>query len=229
MSVQALFFDLDDTLIDSERAYARALDSVGLRSDDAGYVAARDSVKSILPAGHVSSSSRVLYFKWLVESRGRLQASRLLEMIERYEAVMLEDMREQWKTLGREAQLRGLQSKYRLALLTNENTRTQLRKLSVIDPNCDLFDFMVTSEELGVAKPDARVFEEGLRRAGLKAGQVVMIGNSCPIDLETPQRLGMRTIWTREFLPHAGERGLPSGARIVERLDQITAEFLERT
>jgi len=227
MSVQALFFDLDDTLIDSERAYSRALESVGLRADDAEYVAARDAVKSILPAGHVSSSSRVLYFKWLVESRGRLHASRLLEIIDRYETVMLEDMREQWKTLGREAHLRRLQAKYRLALLTNENTRTQLRKLSVIDPNGDLFDFMVTSEDLGVAKPDARVFEEGLRRAGLKAGQVVMIGNSCPIDLEMPQRLGMSTIWTREFLPHAGERG-PSVARIVERLEEITAEFLER-
>lgn len=227
MSVQAVFFDLDDTLFDSERAYARSLDAIGLRVDDAAYVTAREAVKTTLPAGHVSASSRVLYFKTLLERQGRLRAHRVLEMLDCYETTMLQDIREQWISLKREELLRQLQSRYRLAVITNENTRTQLRKLSIIDPHGDLFDFLLTSEELGVAKPDPRIFQEGLRRAGLSAEQVVMVGNSCPVDLATPRGLGMGTIWTREFLAHEGDAGVRAATGIIERLSDLTIEFLE--
>ena len=61
-----------------------------------------------------------------------------------------------------------------------------------------LFDAVTISDEVGVSKPDARPFEEALRRLGLSrsdADRVVMAGNRLERDIRGATNLGMITVW----------------------------------
>lgn len=61
----------------------------------------------------------------------------------------------------------------------------------------EAFDFVLTSASTGFYKSDPTMYRLALERASTEPDQAVHIGDSLKWDIETPQRLGMRTIWLR--------------------------------
>lgn len=62
----------------------------------------------------------------------------------------------------------------------------------------DLFDAFAISEEVGVEKPDARMFEHALQALGIEPeayGEVVMVGNNLARDVCGANRLGLISVW----------------------------------
>ena len=57
---------------------------------------------------------------------------------------------------------------------------------------------MVASAEEGVAKPDKRIFEIALTRAGCKPQEAAMIGDRLDNDIVPANELGMYTIWIKQ-------------------------------
>jgi HAD superfamily hydrolase (TIGR01509 family) len=55
-------------------------------------------------------------------------------------------------------------------------------------------DACVSSVDVGIRKPDPRLFEAALSTLGCSAMQAVVVGNSEPNDIEPARRLGARTI-----------------------------------
>jgi putative hydrolase of the HAD superfamily len=55
-------------------------------------------------------------------------------------------------------------------------------------------DGVVTSAEVGVAKPDARVFRRGLEIAGAEAAQAVHVGDSLDNDVKGARAAGIRAV-----------------------------------
>lgn len=69
----------------------------------------------------------------------------------------------------------------------------------------DYFDIVLCSEEVGVQKPHADVFQSALARAGALASESVMIGDNLHTDVLGAERVGIRGIL---FDPHdAHHRG----------------------
>jgi putative hydrolase of the HAD superfamily len=60
-----------------------------------------------------------------------------------------------------------------------------------------LLDGVVTSAEVGVAKPDARVFRRALEIAGAEAGRAVHVGDSLENDVEGARGAGVRAVLLR--------------------------------
>jgi putative hydrolase of the HAD superfamily len=61
-----------------------------------------------------------------------------------------------------------------------------------------LFDVHTISEEVGVEKPDARMFHHAMRRLGIgpeRYGQVVMLGNNLERDVKGANSVGMISVW----------------------------------
>ena len=56
-------------------------------------------------------------------------------------------------------------------------------------------DVLVVSEEVGVAKPERRIFEVALERAQVRADEAVMIGDSWANDVEGARAAGIRAVW----------------------------------
>ena len=83
---------------------------------------------------------------------------------------------------------------HRLALVTNGAPDVQREKLAgtTLTPR---FGAIVISAELGIAKPDPRIFDHALRAIGAKREGAVMIGDSLTRDVAGARGAGLRSIW----------------------------------
>jgi HAD superfamily hydrolase (TIGR01509 family) len=57
----------------------------------------------------------------------------------------------------------------------------------------DVWDCFLSSRELGIQKPDARIYHAALRQLGLSAGQAAFVGHA-PAELDGARAIGMHTI-----------------------------------
>jgi putative hydrolase of the HAD superfamily len=76
---------------------------------------------------------------------------------------------------------------------------------------------VVTSAEVGAAKPDARVFERGLELAGARADEAVHVGDSVENDIEGARALGIRALLI------ARDGGAPDGVEALSSLVELPA------
>ncbi len=62
------------------------------------------------------------------------------------------------------------------------------------------FEVTASSAEIGVSKPDPRIFKTALEMAGCKPENAVMIGDRLDNDIRPAKELGMRTVRIRKGL-----------------------------
>jgi putative hydrolase of the HAD superfamily len=82
---------------------------------------------------------------------------------------------------------------FRLAIISNidnEIIEPILRKLGIID----IFEAIVTSEELGFGKPNVKIFEETLKRLGISPKDAIFVGDSFANDVQGAKNVGMDAI-----------------------------------
>lgn len=95
-----------------------------------------------------------------------------------------------------EEALRRLSKRYKLALLSNtlsDTPRIVLQQSRLID----YFDVVVCSRDLGIRKPNPRIFLYVLKKLGVEAEEAVHVGDSLEADVEGASAAGMRAIWVR--------------------------------
>ncbi|NOU46235.1 MAG: noncanonical pyrimidine nucleotidase, YjjG family [Bacteroidales bacterium] len=97
-----------------------------------------------------------------------------------------------------------LRDRVELHMITNGFEEVQEIKMQSSDLR-KYFKTVVTSEEAGVKKPDARIFEYALKRAGATADESIMIGDDLEVDIEGARLIGMDTVYFNPAkLPHPG-------------------------
>jgi putative hydrolase of the HAD superfamily len=92
------------------------------------------------------------------------------------------------------AALTRLSETHSLALVTNGAACLQREKLAASGLG-DHFDAVVVSADLGVAKPDAAVFEQALSQLGANRDQAVMVGDSLSKDVDGALAAGLGAVW----------------------------------
>lgn len=85
--------------------------------------------------------------------------------------------------------LEALANHFALGVVTNGNA--DVRRLGL----ADYFQFALCAEDIGIAKPDARLFQEALQRGGASADTAVHIGDHPGDDIAGAQQAGLRAIW----------------------------------
>ena len=89
-----------------------------------------------------------------------------------------------------------LHGRYKLGIIANQSLGTQER----ID-NWGIgkyFDVVASSAEAGCAKPDPRIFNLALEKAGCDPSDAVMVGDRLDNDIIPAKKLGMKTVWVRQ-------------------------------
>jgi len=87
-----------------------------------------------------------------------------------------------------------LKSKYKLYLITNGFDEVQYRKIKASKLD-EYFEHMITSEAVGVRKPDPLIFEYSLDVAKASAHESLMIGDSYEADVLGALNSKMRAIY----------------------------------
>ncbi|MDR6808963.1 putative hydrolase of the HAD superfamily [Dyadobacter sp. BE34] len=95
--------------------------------------------------------------------------------------------------------LKKLAKKYRLFLLSNTSSIhiTQVNKIleasTGIEKLEDLFEIVFLSYEMGLMKPDPRIYQEVLAKAGLKAEETLFLDDNAD-NIRSASQLGIETI-----------------------------------
>jgi putative hydrolase of the HAD superfamily len=112
---------------------------------------------------------------------------------------------------------------HRLALVTNGAPDVQREKLAGTTL-ARHFEAIVISAELGIAKPDPRIFEHALRAVGAERDGSVMIGDSLSRDVAGARGAGLRSIWIdRGDEPRKPDDAVPDAR--VTALSQIRSSL----
>ena len=88
--------------------------------------------------------------------------------------------------------LRGLRADYLTGMLSNTWARDG-RAMAEYFGFADCFDVYVTSAEVGVMKPEARIYQVMLERLGVSAPEAIFVDDFVE-NVEAARRLGMHTI-----------------------------------
>jgi putative hydrolase of the HAD superfamily len=93
------------------------------------------------------------------------------------------------------------EKKYPMHLITNGFEKTQYQKIknSGIDR---FFTHMVTSEQAGIMKPHAAIFEYALNLTKSTAEKCIMIGDTLEVDILGAKNMGMDTVYFNPAKPH---------------------------
>ena len=92
--------------------------------------------------------------------------------------------------------LAALHRKYKLGIIANQipGAADRLKEYGLFP----YLDLIIASAEEGLEKPDPRIFQLALNRAGCPPQRAVMIGDRLDNDIAPAKRLGFKTIWLRQ-------------------------------
>ena len=234
---EAIFFDLDDTLVDFdgpglaracwELACTEAAPSVGIAA--AQLQEACEGVSSWYwsdPERHRQGRLDLLAATTAIvdqalEASGSRDPDRALVIAKRYRA--LRDQRLALLDGAVETIVELTSAGYALGLITNGEALTQRAKIERFALT-DHFAYIGIEGEVGVGKPDEEAYLRALHALGCSPSDAWMVGDNLVWDVIGAQRVGLRAVWVdrrREGLPTNSARATRShradGARASPR------------
>ena len=121
---------------------------------------------------------------------------------------------------GAEKVLTYLNDKYHLHIISNGFKETTLTKMDLSGLN-PYFKNVIISEDVGVNKPDSKIFEHALNKASATKQESVMIGDSLEADIRGAQAYGIKAIF---FNPLKAEKP-EDVAHQITHLEELLEHF----
>jgi putative hydrolase of the HAD superfamily len=214
--LRAVLFDLDDTLHDDTLTYRRAAERVAQevaleRGIDpialvAAYIGQADRFWQGLSASTFGTPLAGLRSRMWIAALAALgiedavYGERCAQAYNRFRRDYLELWPGALELLAR-LRKRGL----KLAMITNGFAETHREKITLLALE-DAFDEIFIADEVGMVKPDPRLFRLAAERLGVAPEACAMVGDRFDRDIAGAAAVGMFTVWMNV----RGER-VPSG------------------
>ena len=222
---RAIFFDLDDTLLDDRGAQIGYLPQV--------YAAWRDRLphsEEAFPATWRSALQH--HFDRHIRGEISYEAQRRERIRDVFQAPTLSDedadlrMREfleiyeaSWRLFDDVIPALDALQDRPLGVITNGTNlqqRGKLERMGIVDR----FTVILTSEAVGVGKPDPRIFVHAAETMNIAPGRCVHVGDDWMRDVEGARRAGFRAVWVDRH--RRNDRSDPSVACITTLADLCT-------
>jgi len=201
MNIEHIFFDLDHTLWDFETNSAKTFEYIF--NQNKINIELNDFLSYYVP---INQKYWKLYREEKI-SKPKLRYGRLREAFDLLKLNVSDDMihhlsetyidnLSNYNTLfdGTIEILNYLLSKYQLHIITNGFEEVQLLKLQKSEI-LHFFDKVVTSESVGVKKPNPKIFNHALELANTEPKKSMMIGDNLEADIIGAQQIGMQAIF----------------------------------
>jgi len=200
MNIKHIFFDLDHTLWDFEANSAKTFDyifsnnniEVDLNEFLEIYKPINFSYWKLYREEKVSKSA--LRYKRLKESFDSLEYQITDNLINHLSKVYIDNLANYNQLFdGTIAILDYLQTKYQMHIITNGFDETQALKLEKSGIK-KYFNNIITSESVGVKKPNPKIFNFALQSANASPENSIMIGDSLEADIQGALNMNMKAI-----------------------------------
>ena len=234
--LQLVLFDLDDTLFDHQYSRRCGLLSLQYAYPPLAQVPMEDlvaeherqltaSYDQVLDGTVSLSANRLERFRRMFVNCGvALPVADVERAMQRYRRAYEAHRR---AVPGVVALLAHLHPRLRIGVVTNGLLKTQQEKIVA----CKLegfIDFLLTSEEVGVKKPDPRLFLLALEKAKTRREDAVVIGDSWTLDVLGAQQAGIRSLWLNRGQESCPDPRLTTELAAFEPLEH-TLKALEAT
>ena len=233
--ITTVLFDLDDTLFDhmgTARAAIAATAAAQPALRTADVEALYSHYSELLEELHAAA----LVGRYTFEQARQLRFERLLAPYEPAPTVaevsqLAEQHYGRYQQLRRPvtgalALLQALKPVYKIGIVTNNRTAEQQEKLRHLGLS-ELVDALITSEEVGVLKPDPLIYQVALERLGACPAETVMVGDNWQADVVGALAVGIRPLWlnrTGAARPLAHVAEITSLEPLAEVLRQLRNE-----
>jgi putative hydrolase of the HAD superfamily len=220
MIIRAIFFDLDDTLLDdtisSERSAALAASELaanrGVEAETLAVSYMREAMnfwETLEPNAPKPPTGAIRPRIWLaaLRSHGIDDPELARRLAARYDTIRIERVELFPETLPVLHQLHG---RYKMAIITNGFAETHEAKIARLGLS-HFFDAVVLAGEMELAKPHPGVFLHAMKQLGVTADVSVMVGDRYLRDIVGAHAAGMRAIWV-----NSRQETQPSGTRAAE-------------
>jgi putative hydrolase of the HAD superfamily len=216
--IKAVCLDIDDTLVDFTRASRSALFAMIGRDDMwPAWQEVTDAFVARVVAGELSP-------KAMREQRTKaFFAEQLGILLDDPTVAVLEERRRSQMCRGWRLFSDALPcldwlrtAGLKIAAVTNASGPQQHAKLADMGIT-RYFDAVVIAGELGVAKPDPRIFQAACQQLQVQPGQAVHIGDRLDLDAVGARDAGLHGIW----LSRTGGCRAPEGVHVITDLEEL--------
>lgn len=233
--IKAVLFDLDDTIIDHKNSSQKGLEQ--LRE--------RVSVFNMLPRHEFEEVYQTLleHFHQYVLSgeytieQARYERFKALFKHVNYEATNheIEEVKALYGATYRQEErlipgimdlIQAIRDKgLQIGVVTNNTSEQQYAKLQRHNLE-SMFDAIVISEEVGIAKPDPQIFEFALNKLHRQVHDVVMLGDSWDSDVVGATSIGMKAVWLNRYNKSAPTNELIREITAYIPLDKVMTSLM---
>jgi putative hydrolase of the HAD superfamily len=230
--IEAVLFDLDDTLLDGDTAGEAGLRTLLTRCPAVAWDAAvaawdlafREHFPPFLRGEMTMAQSRAARLRaWADQLAVPVDAGSEAAWFDWYLAGYESGWTRFDDVLACLDALAGL----RLGVITNGEGEQQRAKLTALGLD-DRFEIVIASADVGFAKPDARIFRLAATALGVPLERSLFIGDNRLGDAVGAQAAGMRGVWLNRRGEPAPDDLVPQIASLAELPALVLAEPGER-
>jgi putative hydrolase of the HAD superfamily len=203
-AVRAVLCDLDDTLFDHQHASRHALGQVhgavpgfacwSIEEFMTRHAAALEAMHLEVLEGRLTvAAARLERFRRLLTDAGAARSDERAGDVARLYRRAYETA---WQPVRGAIELVATLKRERLAVAVVSNNVVVEQRMKL--QRCGLagyVDTLVTSEEVGASKPDARIFGVALERVCAAPDVAVMLGDAWSTDIVGARAAGVRAVW----------------------------------
>lgn len=201
MPLRYIYFDLDNTLLDHNKAESKSHKVVYNSFPVFQQVSLENWLETYQDVNH---NLWVQYQDGEID-RHELHFSRFHDSMVKMDlptdnsreigVTYMKKYREYWDWIDQAEETLALTSKhYNVGIITNGFKETQLKKFEKLSMH-KYTSQMVISEELGVLKPDPKVFNHATEIAGVPRDEILYVGDSYSSDVVGGLNAGWKTAW----------------------------------
>ncbi len=200
-TIKFIYFDLDDTLLDHKSAQKTALEKtlqhlsylqhIPLSEFQSAYYEHNQELWGLYNHGKITKEE--LKYRRIAETLEAfgIDKSHYKEVNE----VYMRYYEQSWDWIeGAENAYRMAKQKLPVGIITNGFVETQYKKLEKFGLLEDGAQTIV-SEEVGYLKPNPRIFEYAIEKAGVEPFEVLHVGDSYESDIQGGDAAGVKTAW----------------------------------
>ena len=201
--IKAILFDLDDTLIDSKTAQMNAI--CEYKNTNKAFF--KTANKQFTKSWH--DITMRLYEQYL-NGEISFEKQRIMRIVNLYSTYNIEITEEKataefkkylelykknWTLFDDTiSTLETLVDKYKLSIISNGDGEQQREKIAKTGIE-KYFSEIIISGEVGVSKPNKKIFEIAYNRLSINPEECLMIGDNYKTDIEGATNSGMKAIW----------------------------------
>jgi len=198
MSIKAVLFDLDNTLVDFVKMKKEACKSAINSMIDAGLrMKKKEGYKKLMECYfRLGLDSSIAFTKFMEEQTGKVDEKVLKAAIKGYRKTKPNFLKPYPYVLETLEMIKSLRLK--MGIVTDAPREKALQRLNAMHIT-NYFDLIITLDDTGVKKKELKPLKLAMKKLNMLPEEILFVGDSLRRDIEPAKKVGMKTLLIKKY------------------------------